>query len=147
MVNTIKRSAKGKSLTHDEFDGNWTAIENHLNAHSPRQRYEISAGDIGPADDSIFILISVNVLEPVSILPTLKWWVVEGGTIVACNINDEVFLEESFPILGGTTLTKKVRVEIPVEIGGRLPTVQIFFEDSEGHSANNLIIPPIMLAV
>lgn len=141
MLNTVKRNLKGKSLTHQEFDNNWTSIENAINAKAPALRYNIAISGYEINDDSLKLFIAVEMLQDVTILPDFKCWVVDEGEIVAIGNCGDLYLDSDYPIQSGTALVKHIRVEYVPNHEGRGAIGTIYLQDALGHFSNNLSIP------
>ncbi|MBS1613774.1 MAG: hypothetical protein JST49_13215 [Bacteroidetes bacterium] len=147
MLNTIKRNIKGRSLTHQEFDNNWTAIESIVNNNMPQQRYEIAIQGYNNAVglDYVEAFISIKTLVELKEMPKLKCWAVNQGVIIAICQGKDFFEGLSFPIPSNTILsqTYSLRVNMTPNLERDWDAVA-YLQDSNAHFSNSLNIPPLI---
>lgn len=147
MIDTIKRSNKGTSLSHEEFDSNWASIENAVNQYLPKQKYQatISAFEASePAEGSnVQVFVGLQFLESTKMLPIIKCWAVHQGVVVAIGNTDDLFVGNNVPVQAGDSLQKNIVLEMPQSIFQASTVPIIYIEDSQGNFSNNLSIPPL----
>lgn len=140
ILNTIKRNVKAKSLTHEEFDGNWDKIETVINAQTKRERYQMT--DINTTyyeegeNTACEVRITLKVLEDLIKIPLLKVLVTVNGKVRKFKNKTNVFRGAQFPIPSNTILTNDVDISWMISEDDWPMEVKIFIEDDEGHYYN-----------
>lgn len=141
-VNTIKRSGKGKPLTHEEFDTNWVLIEDAINSRARKELYEIanSLVDIEYSDtgDVAAIMFKYNIVvkEEVRVMPILKCWATVNGVIRAVGGSTDLVEGNDFPVAANTELTGLLEITVPVNGEVSPAFVKVYISDDAGNFCN-----------
>lgn len=145
-LNTTKRSIKAQPLSHQEFDGNWQAIEDIINSNLPKNIYQIV--QVSPTrvfeDGETIVTFNckINVIEAIAILPIVKVWATMNNKLIGAGEFTESLETNQFPITNHAVMESWFEGNVDTTESEWPWPITIYVEDEQGNYAAPLSFIP-----